>query len=90
MAEETADVQDPNKNDIIYESELVKVEYDKTCWGPNRWIVFSRPDLKTRWRIIAECPNSEAAMKVADDPDRLESGDLARTEVERLQKRRRD
>lgn len=80
------DIQDPNKNDLIWESELVKVEYDKQCWGPNKWMVFSRPFPKSRWRLVAECASGNEAMEAAKDPARTESGDLGRTEVERRAK----
>lgn len=80
-------LSDPNRNDLIWESELVKVEFDKTCWGPNKWAVFARPFGKARWILVAECDSEAAAMEAAKDPDRTEPGDLARTEVERQRMR---
>ena len=82
------DTPDPNKNDLIYETDLTKVEYDKVCWGSRRWVVFARPDLKTRWRLVAECETSEEALAIAKDPERTESGDLGITEVERVRRRK--
>lgn len=86
MTTEIEDIPDPNKNDLIYETELVKVEYDKVCWGPNRWVVFARPAVKTNWRLVAECSSADEALTIAKDPERTESGDMGLTEVERIRR----
>lgn len=77
------DTVDPNVNDIAYQSATCKIEFDKSCFGSLRWQVFARNEAKSLWRHIASVETFEAAKAVSRDPERMEFGDLGRTEIDR-------
>ena len=80
------DEQDPNVNDIVYSTPTRKIEYDKSCFGPRRWVIFSRAHTRSQWLLMAEAESYEEAKQICDDDDRIQLGTLQLTEVERMKK----
>ena len=74
---------DPNIeiNDVLYESPLRRVDFDKVCFEA-KYQVFARNSPHEVWRHVAEATTEEEALAISKDDDRCFGGELL-TEVDR-------
>ena len=68
-------------NDILHESALRKVEFDKVCFGA-KYQVFARNSPHEPWRHVAEATTEDEALAISKDDDRCFGGELL-SEVDR-------
>lgn len=80
----TDPVAERDINDVVYKTATRKIEFNKNCWGPNKYCVFARNAEKTQWRHVADAESFEEAKTICNDHTRMEFADLALTEVERM------
>lgn len=72
-------------NDILHESVLRKVEFDKVCFGA-KYQVFARNTPHEPWRHVAEAMTEEEAIEISKDDDRCFGAEL-QTEIDRRRAR---